>query len=175
MKFVPKGSITNNPALFQIMAYLKQRWLVHWHIYASLCLNKLKCEFLYWSHSKFILNKAPVFLEPSICCRWSSKSYDWLADGFIVHSICMPYHVEWLHSIFNIHLYAVHNWDIDAKTIQILHSNVSQWDGISRLFYYISLHNAHVLHVEYECCLYYIRCVFQDWIKFGCSDGPTKP
>ena len=48
-KFVPKGSINNNPVLFQIMAwrrpgdnhYLNQWWLVHWRIYVSLGLNEL--------------------------------------------------------------------------------------------------------------------------------------
>ena len=33
---------------------------------------------------------------------WSSKSYNWPADGFIVWTICMPYHVDYLHSLFNI-------------------------------------------------------------------------
>ena len=49
LKFVPKGSITNIPALVQIMAwrrpgashYLNQWWIVYWHIYASLGLNEL--------------------------------------------------------------------------------------------------------------------------------------
>ena len=49
LTFVPKGSINNNPALFQIMAwhpqatshYLNQCWLDHWRIYASLGLNEL--------------------------------------------------------------------------------------------------------------------------------------
>ena len=54
LKFVPKGSINNIPALAQIMAwrragdiwtnargYLNQCWLDHWRIYASLGLNEL--------------------------------------------------------------------------------------------------------------------------------------
>ena len=62
LKFVPKCSINNNPALFQIMVwrrqatsrYLNQWWLVHWRIYASLGLNELTDQA--HSHStKFIV------------------------------------------------------------------------------------------------------------------------
>ena len=50
LKFVPKILINNIPALIQIMAwhrpetshYLNQRWLVYWHIYASLGFNEWK-------------------------------------------------------------------------------------------------------------------------------------
>ena len=50
LKFVPKGPISNIPALVQIMDwrlsatsnYLNQWWLVYWRIYASLGLNELR-------------------------------------------------------------------------------------------------------------------------------------
>ena len=55
LKFVPKGSINNIPALVQIMAwcrqvtshYLNQVWLVYWRIYASSDLNELTCSYLW--------------------------------------------------------------------------------------------------------------------------------
>ena len=58
-KFVPKGSINNNPALFQIRLgavqatsyYLNQWCLVHWRIYASLGLNELSLLVLGSEHA----------------------------------------------------------------------------------------------------------------------------
>ena len=50
LKFVLKGSINNNPALIQIMAWrrsgdkpLSEPMIVYWRIYASLGLNELSC------------------------------------------------------------------------------------------------------------------------------------
>ena len=51
LKFVPKGPITNNPVLVQIMAWrrsgdkpLSEPMMVYWHIYASLGLNELNID-----------------------------------------------------------------------------------------------------------------------------------
>ena len=48
LKFITKGSIQNNTALVQIMAwcrtghYLNQWWLVYWYMYPSLSLNEFR-------------------------------------------------------------------------------------------------------------------------------------
>ena len=69
LKFVPKGSINNNPALVQVIAwtvqatshYLNQWWLDYRRIYASCGLNELRY------HCKKMRSKGILWMGPVPC------------------------------------------------------------------------------------------------------------
>ena len=83
LKFVPNGSINNNLALLQIMAWrrpgdkpLSERWLVHWRIYASLGLN----DQLFAKHSDQITSIIHIILVTNYNVTWISEMADILSS-----------------------------------------------------------------------------------------------
>ena len=105
LKFVPKGSINNNPALVEIMAWrhlgdkpLSQLMMVFQHIFTSLCLNKLMSNSALWRWRPCL----------KILVSWSMYKNDpWKDVKYYKYRLSVFTHCIWFgHKMISYNMYA---------------------------------------------------------------------